>query len=389
MLDACSSLFFLFLWAAVGSWAQDTDAQCLEQFSWMRNSLGQSPCLVDAFVEGACHSDEQWSVPAAQGPSSIYPGPSVQSANTCGCSSVAFSLLSACAFCQGASLNSWSNFIANCSAEDITNPGYPHAIPSGTTISSWAFALVDTDADKWDPANAKSLAFAGAPDFSASNPPPTSGDSSSAITPSSSVSPSSTLLSTSTSPSPGPTADHSSATSEQTAASASTTPSPTSSASPVSTAILSPTPTNANTSDAVENTKRKTPVGAIVGGIIGGILAFLLLCGAAILTYRYLRTPRAGLQHYRRKGSVSTNGSGSRSSYGHDDKLKYPEPPNSAGLPHSPLSIYDPFRSTSSAALTHHHHEQDDEDADLDNRFFNVPPHQSLPPEDFEFTHAV
>lgn len=23
----------------------------------MRNSLGQSPCLVDAFIEGACHSD--------------------------------------------------------------------------------------------------------------------------------------------------------------------------------------------------------------------------------------------------------------------------------------------------------------------------------------------
>ncbi|KAH8107849.1 hypothetical protein BXZ70DRAFT_912976 [Cristinia sonorae] len=167
MLDAWGlflSVLIGLVWFAGGGGhvaAQETDAVCKEQFSWMRNSLGQNPCLVEAFVEGACHEDGDWSIPAAQGSSSIYPGPSKQSANKCSCSSVAFSLLSACAFCQGASLNTWSNFIMNCSADDITNPGYPHDIPSGTTIPAWAFAAVDINADKWDPKNAKSLQFTG------------------------------------------------------------------------------------------------------------------------------------------------------------------------------------------------------------------------------------
>ena len=47
----------------------------------------------------------------------------------------------------------------------------------------------------------------------------------------------------------------------------------------------------------------------------------------------------------------------------------------------------DPFRSTSTTSLPHQLQGKD-EDADMDNRFFNVPPPHSLP-ENFEFTHAV
>lgn len=48
------------------------------------------------------------------------------------------------------------------------------------------------------------------------------------------------------------------------------------------------------------------------------------------------------------------------------------------------MFVQDPFRSTSTTSLPHQLLEQD-EDADMDNRFFNVPPHGL--PEDF--THAV
>jgi hypothetical protein len=34
-----------------------TGAVCADEFSWMQNHLDQSPCLVVAFVLGACNSD--------------------------------------------------------------------------------------------------------------------------------------------------------------------------------------------------------------------------------------------------------------------------------------------------------------------------------------------
>jgi hypothetical protein len=38
-----------------------TGAVCAEEFTWMQNSLSQSPCLVAAFVVGACASGGKYS----------------------------------------------------------------------------------------------------------------------------------------------------------------------------------------------------------------------------------------------------------------------------------------------------------------------------------------
>ncbi|KAL6305946.1 hypothetical protein BKA93DRAFT_730114, partial [Sparassis latifolia] len=85
------------------------------------NSLGQSPCLVAAYAFGACQANTSWSVGSLQNLSSTYPGPTESQANRCTCSSVSYSLISACAACQEAQLSPWDTWIANCSSSDISN----------------------------------------------------------------------------------------------------------------------------------------------------------------------------------------------------------------------------------------------------------------------------
>lgn len=172
----------------------------------------------------------------------------------------------------------------------------------------------------------------GAPDFSSSNPPPQSSDLQISSSSPSRSPPSSTgrpSPSTSLPPRPTPTTNHLILNSAQPTAFSQSQTSQTS----LTTAPVPASTTNPNTSNEVAGTKRKTPIGAIVGGVVGGIVGLLLLCAAAI-GYRYLQIPRT---IHSRQGSVSTSGSG-HALYGHDEK--YPDPPNSAGLPTSPLSIY-------------------------------------------------
>jgi hypothetical protein len=45
------------------SYLAQTTALCESQYSWMQNSKGQSPCLVAAFVEGACAADSKQAAP--------------------------------------------------------------------------------------------------------------------------------------------------------------------------------------------------------------------------------------------------------------------------------------------------------------------------------------
>ena len=176
----------------------------------------------------------------------------------------------------------------------------------------------------------------GAPDFSASNPPQSDESSDSSASSTASLTSLSRNPGTSTSPPPRATTDHFIQNSVQPTPSAQplaqsqiTTVSSSSSAS----VFATPTNVDKNASNAASATKRRAPIAAIVGGTIGGFFGLLLAC-MALLVYRYLRTPRAV---HARKGSLSSNETG-HGSFGNDEK--YLDPPNSAGLPASPLSIY-------------------------------------------------
>ena len=85
------------------------------------SSIGQSPCDIALELLQVCYSQSVLSLSpfglvqadieslAVQvspliGTISAYPGPSLGSDTSCSCSSVYYSLLSACAYCQGGSV---------------------------------------------------------------------------------------------------------------------------------------------------------------------------------------------------------------------------------------------------------------------------------------------
>jgi len=122
--------------------AQSTAATCLTAFSWMDNSRGQNPCLVAAYAQGACTGGQFTVDPLA--PDHHYTGPYVSEANSCQCSTVVYSLISACAVCQNRTIETWSAWDTNCTQLYLLQ--FPEQIPSGTSIPAWAYLdVVSTD----------------------------------------------------------------------------------------------------------------------------------------------------------------------------------------------------------------------------------------------------
>jgi hypothetical protein len=74
-------------------------------------------------------------------PGYVYLGPSVANANSCRCSSVYYSLLSACAYCQGRNYLKWSAYNSNCST--VYSSVFTQQIPVGVKVQAWAYQNVD------------------------------------------------------------------------------------------------------------------------------------------------------------------------------------------------------------------------------------------------------
>jgi len=137
------ALGILSILTAVGSAAgQIADITCLTTYSWMTNTLGQNPCVIASYLEGACF-DVTFTISALP-TGSHYEGPSTPSnGNDCICSSVVYSLVSACAICQGGlQISKWSAWKMNCSTSDIDASGYSIPIPGGTAVPNWAYQNV-------------------------------------------------------------------------------------------------------------------------------------------------------------------------------------------------------------------------------------------------------
>ncbi|KAF9265501.1 hypothetical protein L218DRAFT_142546 [Marasmius fiardii PR-910] len=139
-------------------------------FDWAFNSKNQSPCDVASYLGGACNNGE-FSIPALNA-SQSYLGPTLLTANPCRCNTVFYSLLSACAACQGRIYQRWSLYDGNCSTV-YTN--FPGDIPSGTAVPSWAYLDISSS-DTFEPDRAKALAngpeSTGTPKPTGSNTPP-------------------------------------------------------------------------------------------------------------------------------------------------------------------------------------------------------------------------
>ncbi|KAK0450966.1 hypothetical protein EV421DRAFT_1199537 [Armillaria borealis] len=139
-----------------------SNVTCLPSYSWSENDCDQTPCEVAAYLISQC-TDEPFTLdPLPAG--THYVGPtSPQDANECECSSVVYSLVSACAVCQERNWLKWDVWRTNCSM--IYYSVFPKNIPIQTTVPVWAY-INYTDLDEFNPSSAQSLASEKLPDSS-------------------------------------------------------------------------------------------------------------------------------------------------------------------------------------------------------------------------------
>ncbi|KAG9000305.1 hypothetical protein FRB94_005567 [Tulasnella sp. JGI-2019a] len=143
------------VWLGMACGQATTGAKCSPQTVWMKNGLGQTPCLVASYLAGACNGSV-YDIPALVLPGPYAPpqGSSTSGPNKCHCNIVLYNLLQACSVCQGGVVGSWSNWIASCGKKVIDTNGFPENTPDGTIIPGWA-GLDPTKIGSWNATQAQ------------------------------------------------------------------------------------------------------------------------------------------------------------------------------------------------------------------------------------------
>ncbi|KAI0637692.1 hypothetical protein C8Q77DRAFT_382912 [Trametes polyzona] len=145
-----------------------TNATCFPSYAWMNNEKGQSPCLVAAYLLSPCSpSAAGATVPALNGSRSLYNfAGTVLDSTPCVCSTVTFSMLYACATCQGAEMAIIPYYITseNCTSRWLYSQDYPKPISPQTSVPAWAYEAFDQQTGRLDIYNAKSIASEDLPD---------------------------------------------------------------------------------------------------------------------------------------------------------------------------------------------------------------------------------
>ncbi|KAI0275887.1 hypothetical protein BGY98DRAFT_1108254 [Russula aff. rugulosa BPL654] len=105
-----------------------TDSTGFSSYAWSFNSLGQSPCLVVAYLAAVCNNGV-FSIPPLL-PQHSYTGLSeLDIGDKCRCNTIAYNLVSACDACQGEEWTTYSSWSDNCTS--LAAPGtFPQAIPA-------------------------------------------------------------------------------------------------------------------------------------------------------------------------------------------------------------------------------------------------------------------
>jgi len=161
--------------AAVSSVAgQISDVtQCISTYEWALNSLGQTPCFVAAILESVCGSFENiTSLPLPL--DNHYLGPTLVDATPCECSSVTYSMISACGGCQNHTFTDWLTWTGNCTATSFMT--FPKSIPSSIVVPSWAYLNLTLTNNDFNPivAEQNATATASSTSVSTSSSTPTS-----------------------------------------------------------------------------------------------------------------------------------------------------------------------------------------------------------------------
>ncbi|KAL1947886.1 hypothetical protein VTO73DRAFT_13610 [Trametes versicolor] len=274
--------------------------------SW--NSLGQSPCIMAAYIQGACQPDGKFMVHALPDAAFNYPGPTADTANVCTCSSIAYALFIWHCKPTYNPPRRWSQWTKNCQAGDIHNGSFLHGIPTGTAIPDWAFIPIDGFLDEFDGVGSERI-----------------GDkfeSIGSVAPTAAGSTPSTTGGSVTSLSGGPSATQHASTG----------------AGVIPTSINSGAPaSNTNGPDSPPETSgtstqtHSANIGGIVGGVVGGLVGVAMIAGLLV--------------YFRRSRSRRTDGTGK-------GQMVYNSPENTAFIPPSapPSPYYASARTDQDAA---------------------------------------
>ncbi|KAH9052234.1 hypothetical protein EDB87DRAFT_566831 [Lactarius vividus] len=200
--------------------AQINAPDCSSSWDWTSNTLGQSVCMVTAYMLATCNSSVFTVNPLTSEEAYGYMLDE-SDFERCECNVIAYNLLSACEACQRAKGSTWEWYSGNCPVGIDPLP-FPNPVPSGTSLPQWA--LVDsTRTNNWNIAEAYRIYQDGVPDLepgssvrakdpggvsptsstSLSEASTTSGTSPSGVSPTSSTSPSGVSPTSSTSSSGG------------------------------------------------------------------------------------------------------------------------------------------------------------------------------------------
>ncbi|KAJ7905710.1 hypothetical protein B0H14DRAFT_22316 [Mycena olivaceomarginata] len=153
------------------------------------NNKNQTPCLVAAFLEsvvkdvsgellgtGFRFDTIPLRLPVAEVNSipvgTHYIGPSPANATPCQCSTVTYSLVSACGGCQERNFLSWTDWAANCREVEVGR--FLEAVPTQVIVPSWAYLDVTTTNNTFNPILANQSLSTSGPSSSASISPSTS-----------------------------------------------------------------------------------------------------------------------------------------------------------------------------------------------------------------------
>ncbi|KIP11633.1 hypothetical protein PHLGIDRAFT_33323 [Phlebiopsis gigantea 11061_1 CR5-6] len=228
----------LVLALARGVASQITSANCLAGFDWTFNGRSQSPCLLAAYLDGACLSDPSQAFVDALAPDHHYTLPT-SAADDCYCNTVFYSVMAACSACQDDEFLPYTTWTTNCTNTFLQT--FPESVPVGTAIPAWAFLPIEPTDNLWNLTVAKA--------YAAEN------------------------------------------TTEITAPSASASGSSPSASSPATSASVGSSASGTPTAVAAASSK-KSNTGAIVGGVVGGVGGALLLAAALLLWFRHRRAQR-------------------------------------------------------------------------------------------------
>ncbi|TBU52375.1 hypothetical protein BD310DRAFT_940415 [Dichomitus squalens] len=131
----------------------------MSDYAWMMNNQGDDPCHLVVLFGEWCYSGADLQFLVWLGSQNINHGPPDFCSSPCVCSTMGYSLISACAICQGlpSVMDPWLSYSHECQATYITS--YPAGMPSATksAIPNWAYLPLSSDG-RFDALAAESLA---------------------------------------------------------------------------------------------------------------------------------------------------------------------------------------------------------------------------------------